>query len=382
MRAVVWEGKPFHVSVKSVPKPKIIAEEDAIVRLTTAAICGTDLHTYHGIFGSTNPPWTLGHEGIGVVVEVGSATKSIKVGDRVIVPDFPDDGHLTLRAPDLSEDVAFGFGPDFGNLGGLQAEYARVPFADDSLIPIPNNRHSELDYLFISDIWATAWTCIDFSGFQPGDSVAVFGAGPVGLLCAYSALLRGASKVYSVDHVPSRLEKAKSIGAIPINFTHNNAAEQILKLEPNGVTRSCDCCGYECLNTELKPQQNAIINDMVHVTAANGGIGVIGVYVAQPAAPGRPNADQIAPTIDFPITEFWAKNLKFQAGAADPKPIAATLEALVASGRAKPSFIVSSELGIEEAKKGYERFDKHKETKVVIRFPWEKEGDSSEEEEM
>src|SRR6202012_1078623 len=101
--------------------------------------------------------------------------------------------------------------------------------------------------------------CLDFAGFQPGDSVAVFGAGPVGLLCAYSALLRGASKVFSVDHVPARLEKAKSLGAIPIDFSKGSAADQILAIDANGVTRSCDCIGYESLDEHLKQDQGIVI---------------------------------------------------------------------------------------------------------------------------
>ena len=159
------------------------------------------------------------------------------------------------------------------------AEYVRVPFADKSCVPLPAGYSNELDFLFLSDIWATGWTCLDFAGFQAGDTVAVFGAGPVGLLCAYSALMRGTSKVYSIDHVSQRLEKAASIGAIPINFRHSDPVDQIMKLEPGGVNRSCDCCGYECVNGDLKPQQD-IIRNAVRVTASHGGIGVIGAYIA------------------------------------------------------------------------------------------------------
>jgi threonine dehydrogenase-like Zn-dependent dehydrogenase len=198
----------------------------------------------------------------------------------------------------------------------------------------------------------------------------VFGAGPVGLLCAYSAFLRGASKVYVVDHVQERLNKAKAIGAIPINFTQGNAAAQILKRDPDGVNRSCDCCGYECLNEKLEPQQNAILNDAVRVTSFGGGIGVVGAYFAQEKSAGRPNADSIAPSLDFPISEFWGKSLSMKSGTVDTKPIAGRLVDLVKSGRAKLGFIVSSVIGIEEAPEAYEKFNEAKETKVVIRFPW------------
>jgi len=120
MRAVFWEGKPLHVSVKDTPVPTIQTPDDAIVRITNAAICGSDLHTLHGKLGSTTPPWGMGHEGIGVVVEVGDAVSTVKVGDWVIIPDSPDDGHFNLAPPTDEQEGIFGFGPVFGNLGGLQ----------------------------------------------------------------------------------------------------------------------------------------------------------------------------------------------------------------------------------------------------------------------
>jgi threonine dehydrogenase-like Zn-dependent dehydrogenase len=122
MRAVIWEGKVKHVAVRTVPRPKILAKEDAIVRITTAAICGSDLHTYRGLLGSVNPPWGLGHEAMGIVAEVGAAVGSLKVGDRVIVPASPDDGKLNVEPVQGFE--AFGFGTDFGNLDGAQGEWS------------------------------------------------------------------------------------------------------------------------------------------------------------------------------------------------------------------------------------------------------------------
>lgn len=251
------------------------------------------------------------------------------------------------------------------------AEYIRVPQADVSLIPIPHSPSRELDYLMISDIWGTAWTVLDASGFRPGETVAVFGAGPVGLLAAYTALFRGASRVYVVDHVKERLAKAKEIGAIPINFTKGNAAKQILKLEPEGVDRSCECCGIECLNERLEHQPNAIINDMVDVTTSGGGLGIVGIYLAQDNAPGRPNAENFKPTLDFPISTFFLKFLSMKMALVDPQALAPQLVELVKSGRAHPGCIVSSVIGIEEIAEGYKRFDKHIETKVAIRLPWQ-----------
>lgn len=134
MKAVVWEGKPFEMAVRDVPKARIEMPEDAIVRVTTSAICGSDLHTYHGVLGSSEVPWIQGHEAIGVVVEVGSATETFEVGDRVSVAAFADDGHFATEPSLQPSFTSFGFGKEFGVAGGCQAEYVRVPFADDSLV--------------------------------------------------------------------------------------------------------------------------------------------------------------------------------------------------------------------------------------------------------
>ncbi|KAK9415874.1 putative Alcohol dehydrogenase [Seiridium unicorne] len=378
MRAVVWEGKPFHMVVKDVSKPTIQRPEDAIVRITTAAICGTDIHTYHGIFGSTKAPWIMGHEAIGVIEEVGSAVNFLSRGDRVIVPDFGDDGHLETHGSLVLNFTAVGMGEDFGSNQGCQSEFIKIPFADETLIKIPDKPSDDLEYLFMSDIWATAWGCLDFSGFQPGDSVAVFGAGPVGLLCAYSALLRGASQVFSIDHVQARLDKADSIGAIPIDFTKGSPTDQILKFAPDGVMRSCDCCGFECLNGDLKPQENFIISEAVKVTQASGGIGIIGVYASFPNSSGIPRGATMPANISFPIAEWWIKGQSIRGGGVDPRPIIPKLLALVQAGRAKPSFIVSSEIGLEDVPDGYKAFDRKEETKIVIRLPWEWEAENGE----
>ncbi|KAL1855722.1 hypothetical protein Daus18300_011005 [Diaporthe australafricana] len=373
MRAVVWEGKPFEVAVRDVPKPRIQAPEDAIVRITAASLCGSDLHVYHGFFGSSTVPFSLGHEAIGVVVEAGSATETFKPGDRVVIPAIPDEGHFVTEPTNIPGLACYGLGKDFGNLGGCQAEYVRVPFADDSLVHIDSNSTDDLQYLFLSDIFATGWAALDFSGFQSGDSVAVFGAGPVGLLCAYSALLRGASKVFVVDHVKSRLEKAASMGAIPIDYTEDGkgAAALILEKDPEGVIRSCDCCGYECVNVDLKLQSDYIMQEAIKVKAVGGGIGAVGLYADFPPSEGAPNAGKISGKIVMDLSTMFNKRLSFKTGSAPILELNPRILQLVQSGRAKPSFIVSSEVGIEDAPSAYRKFDQKLETKVVIRFPWE-----------
>ena len=122
MRSVVWEGKPFHMSIKDVPKAQIAEPDDAVVRIMTAGICGTDLHIFHGKLGSATPPWPMGHEATGIVVEIGAGVESLKVGDRVVVPAGPDNGRLSITASDLQFTTGFGLGPDFGNLDGCQGK--------------------------------------------------------------------------------------------------------------------------------------------------------------------------------------------------------------------------------------------------------------------
>ncbi|KAL4897043.1 hypothetical protein BDV59DRAFT_83842 [Aspergillus ambiguus] len=367
MRAVVYNGNPYQMSVMDMPRPNIVNHTDAVVRITTSAICGSDLHMYHGVQGGS-PPFEMGHEAIGYISEIGDAVSSLRVGEYVVIPDNIASGHLDMHPPTMD---SFGGGT---GLGGLQAEYARVPFADDSLIPVPltantTNSSIERDYLTVSDIFATGWSALTYSGFEPGDTVAVFGAGPVGLLSAYSAILRGASRVYSVDHVPLRLERAASIGAIPINFNESDPVQQILDQEPYGVTRAVDCVGMEAVNRDGIIDEGIVTENMVAVAAIQGGIGQVGVYMAQESSPGAPLGDTLSPNISFPITDFFEKHLRYEAGVVDPKVVAPELVELIASGRAHPSFIASAVIDIEEAPRYYERFDRHEEIKVYIRFP-------------
>ncbi|KFX85976.1 hypothetical protein O988_09829, partial [Pseudogymnoascus sp. VKM F-3808] len=269
MRAVVWSGFVKNVTVQSVPIPIIQNPTDAIVRVTAAGICGTDIHTYHGYLGSATPPWVMGHEAAGVVVEIGSAVEFTRIGDEVVIPDQAHTGMLNMALAQSPSSFGgiLGLGSDYGDNYGCQAEYVRVAHADMSLIPIPQNNAADapsiLDYLFVGDIFSTGWTAVQRSGFEAGDTVAVFGGGPVGQLAAYSAILEGASRVYLVDPNPARLALAKSKGAIPISLNGSiSAVDQILSHEPNGVTRSVDCVGYEAVNQTLQRQQNAVMLDM------------------------------------------------------------------------------------------------------------------------
>ena len=229
----------------------------------------------------------MGHEGIGVITEVGSSVADFKKGDRVIIPAFVTEESVA----GMPQTYLYGLGvlkdgdTTFQSPGGLQAEYARVPNADVVLIKLPGkdekgSKGADEDFIMLSDIWCTAWGGLNGTGFKPGDSVAVFGAGPVGLLVAYSAILRGATTVYVVDHVESRLRKAKSIGAVPIDLKDGDPADQIKDVESGGVARVIDAIGYECVNTRLEKDEGFVINQAIKVVAPLGGIFIIGVYYA------------------------------------------------------------------------------------------------------
>ncbi|KAF5018065.1 hypothetical protein F66182_9964 [Fusarium sp. NRRL 66182] len=373
MRAVQWEGQVGDMAVNMVPRPKLVAPEDAVVRITTSAICGSDLHIYHGLFG-VDETHGVGHEAVGVVEQVGSAVDLFKPGDRVIVVCFAQDGNL-LPKPGLlpleQSVVGHGLGSDFGSQDGLQAEYVRVPWADSSLAKIPRGLDDK-EWLPLADVFPTGWSALAWSGFQPGDTVAVFGAGGVGLMCAYSAIIRGASLVYVIDHVASRLAKAASIGAMPINFTRGGkASEQILALRPSGVTRAVDCVGEVGLNDNLEPQQDYILREAVKMTSAGGGVGVAGVYVSAFLNEFKGTDQVIGPDlkseISFPIAEAWFKGIRVQGGLADIKENIEALAALVKNGRARPGFIFSGEYTLDEASLAYKRFDKWEETKVAFK---------------
>jgi threonine dehydrogenase-like Zn-dependent dehydrogenase len=177
--------------------------------------------------------------------------------------------------------------------------------------------------------------------------------------------------VYSIDHVPSRLEKARSIGSVPIDFTKGDPVKQIRKFEKDGVTRTCDCVGFECVDDDLKPAEGVIIQRAIELTSSAGGIGVVGVYLAQDKSKGTPDAQgQRAADIKFPFSDFWFKNLSIQGGIVIGKILAPMLLRLIESGKAKPSFIFTAKYGIEEAQKAYTKFSEHKEIKISLNFPY------------
>lgn len=184
----------------------------------------------------------------------------------------------------------------------------------------------------------------------------------------HSAFIRGASRVYIVDHIESRLELAASQGAIPINFAISDPVAQILEHEPNGVMRCVEAVGMESLNSDLEIDEDIIISQMIDVAHFGGGIGIVGVYLATEDNPAAPLGSTLSPNATVAMNDFFGKRLSIRGGSVDPKLVAPELVRLIQNGEARPSFITSALIQIEEAPEYYRRFERHEETKVFIKF--------------
>ncbi|KAF9078052.1 GroES-like protein [Rhodocollybia butyracea] len=375
MRAVVYD-KPYAVSIHQVPKPTILHPDDVIVKVTTTCICGSDLHMYEGRTAAA-PGIVFGHENMGIVDEVGSGVTLLKKGDRVVMPFNVGCGRClnceegrsafcTLVNPGFAGG-AYGY-VAMGPYPGGQAEYIRVPFADFNALLLPPGTEHEEDFALLADIFPTGWHGVQLSGFRPGESVAVFGAGPVGLMAAYSAILRGASEVFVVDRVPERLAKAKEIGATPIDFSASDPVEQILKVRGGKeVDRGVDAVGYQAVTGDGKTEQpNAVLEALIRVTRPTGGLGIPGLYV--PSDPGAPDSAAAKGYISFPFGKLFEKGLTLGTGQCNVKAYNRYLRDLIVAGRAKPSFVVSHNLSLDDAADAYDKFDKRIDgyTKVLL----------------
>jgi len=394
MKAIVYK-QPNEVAVETVPDPKIEAPTDALVRITSAGICGSDLHMYEGRTPESGE-MRFGHENMGVVVEVGSAVTSIKEGDRVVMPFNVSCGtcfncvrgftHACLVVNPEGASGGYGYA-GMGPYPGGQAEYLRVPFADFNCLKLPGKPGDDFedDFLLLSDVFPTGYHGAELAGVEPGDTVAVFGAGPVGLLAAYSSMLRGAAEVYVVDGVAERLAKAEEIGAIAIDFTQGEPCEQIKKLRSaNALTRGAlrpgeekmsgvmcgiDAVGYQARSLADPERENPIqvIEELVHVVNPTGRIGVVGVYFE--ADPGGVDKAAKQGQFKLPLGEIFEKALTIGTGQTPVKTYNAYLRDLIIAGRAKPSFIVSHRLTLDEAPEAYAKFDRRSDgyTKVVLK---------------
>lgn len=377
MKAVVYEG-PRQVGVENVPDARIEMPTDVLVRVTTTNICGSDLHMYEGRT-DLEPGRVLGHENLGEVVEVGPGVVGVRVGDMVCVPFNVACGFcancergltafcLTTNPEPGVDGAAYGFA-DMGPYNGGQAELLRVPFGDFNCLVLPEDaRERQSDYVMLADIWPTGWHATQLACVQAGDSVVIYGAGPVGLMAAYSATFKSAGMVMVVDRHPDRLAKAEEIGAIPIDDSKTSPVDQVMELtHGRGADRGCECVGFQAHDPQGHEHPNMTLNNLVKSVRFAGTIGVVGVFI--PMDPGSPDDLYKQGEIAFDYGMFWFKGQTMGNGQCNVKNYNRQLCTLIHEGKARPSWIVSHELGLDDAPGGYEHFDRRDPgwTKVVL----------------
>jgi len=377
MRAVVYRG-PYDVEVTDVPDPTIEQPTDAVVRITTTNICGSDLHMFEGRT-NVEAGTVLGHENMGIVEAVGPAVTRVKVGDRVSVPFNIACGtcrnclqgwtsFCTRTNPTEGVDgAAYGYA-NMGPYAGGQAELLRVPFADVNLLELPAGDEHENDFTMLSDIFPTGWHGTVLAGQQPGDDAVVFGGGPVGLMAAHSAMIRGAARVFVVDKEPDRLALAERIGAVAVDFSAADPVEQLIDAtHGRGADCGVEAVGYQAHDPSGDEHPELVLDNLVQSVRTTGGIGVVGVYV--PEDPGAATEGAKEGRVAFDYGTFFMKGQHMGTGQAPVKRYNRQLRDLIVAGRATPSFIVSHELSLDEAASGYEHFDKREDgwTKVLLR---------------
>lgn len=377
MRGLVYKGTK-QVAIEEVPDAKIEKPTDVVIKITTTNICGSDLHMYDGRTG-VEEGTVLGHENMGTVEEVGDAVSWFKKGDRVSVPFNIACGSCRscnqgwtsfcerINPIEGMQGSAYGYA-NMGPYPGGQAEYLRVPFADFNLLPLPRGTELENDFTMLSDIFPTAWHGTVLAGLKPGDSCAVIGCGPVGLLAAHSALVQGARQAFSVDFHDDRLKLAESIGATPIDIRQGDPVEQILELT-DGVGADCgvEAVGFQAHDTQGQENPALTLDNLVDSVKVHGGIGVVGVYV--PEDPGVEDQQLAEGRVPFKYGQFFTKGQRMGTGQAPVKRYNAELRDLIIAGKANPGFLVSHEIGLDAAPEAYESFDQRNDgwTKVLLR---------------
>ncbi len=388
MRANCWMGKN-DVRVETVPDPKILNQQDVIVKVTSTAICGSDLHLYGGFIPTMESGDIIGHEFMGEVVETGRGVKHLNKGDRVVVP-FPIacGGCLSCHTglfsccensnPNawIAEKMwghaisgVFGYSHMMGGFAGGQAEYARVPFADVGPIKIPEGLKDE-QVLFLSDIFPTAYMGAEMCNIQPGDTIAVWGCGPVGLLAIRSAYLLGAERVIAIDRFEYRLAMARQAGAETINYEENDIQEVLKeKTAGRGPDACIDAVGLEAHGPGLvyayDRAKQAVMSEsdrpialrQAIMACRNGGtVSVIGVYGG---------------LIDkFPIGSLMNRSITMKTGQCHVQRYLKPLLARIQNGEIDPSFVITHRLSLEDAPKAFQMFrDKQDNCEKVVLKP-------------
>ncbi|GGE02438.1 glutathione-dependent formaldehyde dehydrogenase [Tsuneonella deserti] len=389
MKAITWHGK-HDVRCESVDDPEILNPRDAIIRITSTAICGSDLHLYDGYVPQMMPGDILGHEFMGEVVEIG-AKSTLKKGQRVIVP-FPiacgqcfhcskqqysccDNSNpadkMDFGREQLGQPMAgiFGYSHLTGGYAGGQAEYVRVPYSDVGPFVIPDDSLEDEKVLFLTDILPTGWMAAENCDIQPGDTVAVWGCGPVGLFAVQSAFLMGAARVIAIDHFPHRLELAKKFGAETLNFEETKVYEALQDMTGGiGPDASIDCVGLEPhglyvdniidqikVSTFLGTDRGHVIRQIIMATRKGGHVSIPGVYGG---------------FIDkFPIGAMMEKGLTVKTGQTHVQKYTQPLYTAIAEGKLDMTFLISHRMPLEAGPEGFQKFHDEQDTytKIVLK---------------
>ena len=374
MKANCWYGKR-DVQVVDVPEPKILNKRDAIVRITSTAICGSDLHLYNGFVPTMEKGDILGHEFMGEIVEVGSEVKNRRVGDRVVVA-FPiscgqclfcqqemfslcensnPNAWLAEKMFGHSPAGIFGYSHMTGGFAGGQAEYARVPFADIGTVKIEHGLTDE-QVLFLSDIFPTGYMAAENCGIKPGDTIAVWGCGPVGQFAVRSAFLLGAERVIAIDRFPERLRMAREGGAEPVNYQESDVYDTLMERTGGRGPDACiDAVGLEAhapgaLHYYDRVKQALMLESdrpyalrQAVMACRNGGtVSVPGVYGGF--------SDKM------PFGAIMNKALTIKTGQTHVQHYFRPLLERIQNGEIDPSFVITHRLRLDEAPRGYEIF--------------------------
>jgi threonine dehydrogenase-like Zn-dependent dehydrogenase len=375
MKATCWMGMR-HVEVEQVPDPKIINPRDAIVRITSTAICGSDLHIYNGFIPTMRRGDVLGHEFMGEVVETGSGVRNLAVGDRVVVP-FPiacgrclqcerelyslcensnPNAWMAEKLFGYSPCGIFGYSHMLGGYAGGQAEYARVPFADVGALKVPEELDDE-QVLFLSDIFPTGFMAAEMCGIQPGDIVAVWGCGPVGQFAIKSAYMLGAERVIAIDRFPYRLDIARErAGAETLNYEDTNVLDALREMTAGrGPDHCIDAVGLEGhspglagvydkvkTNLYLETDRPVALREAILACRSGGTISVAGVYGG---------------FVDkFPIGAIVNRSLTLRSGQTHVHKYMRPLLERIRKGEIDPSFVITHRLPLGAAPRAYDMF--------------------------
>ncbi|MDR3594955.1 zinc-dependent alcohol dehydrogenase [Clostridium sp.] len=375
MKAIVYEGIK-DVKVKKVEDPKIEKKDDIIVKVTSTAICGSDLHIFHGMIPELRHGYTLGHETMGIVEETGPEVHGLKKGDRVIVPFPIACGHCWYCEHDLFSQcdnsnengevgAVFGYGDLMGGYDGGQAEYLRVPYANVGPKLIPEELQDE-QVLFLTDILPTSYWGVENGGVKKDDTVVILGCGPVGLLTIKWAIFAGAKRVIAVDCVDYRLEHAKKYNGVEVvNIKdYDNTGEYIKEITHGGADVVVDCVGMdgkistiEKIETALKLQggSKSAIEIATQAVRKGGTVSIVGVYGL------RYN--------NFPLGDFFSRNITLKMGQCPAQAYVNPILELIKQGRFDATDIITHKLSLDKGKHAYDIFDNKKENciKVILK---------------